>query len=153
MSWEQGGRWGEITEISNDKGPYKLVKVQSEGHTMTAIVVEPYGVQASPLKGGQVFLLPFNADNGQAVALVLPPPKDRVDGQKEGEATFKNHKRGQYVKLDDDGNIVINAPGKKVIINAQEFELNANTKQVGNIEQTGDYAQTGVHTDSNGVHG
>lgn len=97
------GRWGEVIEESNDKGPYKIVRVQSEGHEFEAIIVEAYGMQASPVKGGQIFILPFNADNGQAMAMVLPPPAKRVDEQKPGEVSIKQHKSGNRRYMDNDG--------------------------------------------------
>lgn len=97
------GRWGDIIKESADKGPYKLLRVQSEGHEFDAIVIESYGMQASPIEKGQVFVLPFNTDNGQAVAMVLPPPAKRVDLQKPGEVSLKNHVSGNRRYMDNDG--------------------------------------------------
>jgi hypothetical protein len=58
-------RWGEMTKVSNDKGPYKLGRFQSEGHEVTAIILEPYGIQGSPMKGGQAILIPIDGDEGK----------------------------------------------------------------------------------------
>lgn len=121
------GRWGDIITESNDKGPYKLVRVQSEGHEFDAIVIESYGMQASPIEKGQVFVLPCNTDNGQAVALVLPPPAKRVDQQKPGEVSIKNHVSGNRTYMDNDGDTrsamkrdSIVSPERHAITNAKQ---------------------------------
>ncbi|MEQ8823849.1 MAG: hypothetical protein RIC14_05700 [Filomicrobium sp.] len=135
--------WGEITEVSNDKGPYKLIKVKSHDHPFDAVVMEPYGVQASPVVGGQALVTIVDNDLGKATAQILPPPKKRVDGQSEGELTLINHKTGKSIVIDKDGNVVINATTLKI---------NADIEITGNITQTGDYSQTGEHVDNNGPH-
>lgn len=97
------GRWAEIIGESNDKGPFKLLRVRSEGHEFDCIVMDPYGLQSSPIKDGQAWILPFNGDNGQAIAFVLPPPAKRVDQQKPGEVSLKNHVTGNRRYMDNDG--------------------------------------------------
>jgi hypothetical protein len=164
------GRWGQIIEVSNDKGPYKIARVQSEGHEFDVMIVEPSGVQVNPLKESQVWIFPNNTDTGQAVGLALPPPAKRFDQQKEGEAIFANHKQGQFIRMDDDGNIHIRPlAGKKVIIegvdggdvelvhkgvqkHTGDREHTGNVAHTGNIQQTGNYTQGGVHIDNNGTH-
>lgn len=108
-------RWGEVVAASNDKGPYKLVRVQSEGHEVSAIVLEPYGIQGSPLKKGQAILIPIDGDEGKMVALVMPPPAKRTDQQKEGEVSYLNHETGNAIKHDADGNTTITTPGGCII--------------------------------------
>ena len=109
------GRWGQITEVSNDKGPYKLARVQSEGHEMEVLIVEPTGVQANPLKDSQIYIFPTNADNGQVIGIALPPPAKRVDQQKEGEVTYSNLLTENAIKHDADGNTTITTPSGAVI--------------------------------------
>lgn len=108
-------RWAEVIKPSNDRGPYKMVEVESDGHTFIAHVIEPYGVQSSPLKGGQALIIPVDDDEGKAVALILPPPAKRTDQQKEGEASFVSHKTGNALKHDDDGHTTITTPGGCII--------------------------------------
>lgn len=108
-------RWGEVVKASNDKGPYKLIRVQSDGHELTAIVLESYGVQGSPLNKGQCLLLPIDGDEGKMVAIVMPPPSKRTDQQKEGEVTYINHDTGNSIKHDVDGNTTIELPGGTVV--------------------------------------
>lgn len=108
-------RWGEVVKPSNDKGPYKLVRVQSDGHEVTAIVLEPYGVQGSPLKGGQALMIPIDGDEGKMVAIIMPPPAKRTDEQKEGEVSYPNHDTGNFIKHDADGNTTIQTKGGAII--------------------------------------
>lgn len=122
MNW--AGRHAQLIEVSNDKGPYKLVRAQSEGHEFTALIIEPTGVQSSPLKDSQLLILGINDDTGQAVAIALPPPAQRVDGQKEGEATYQNHKRGQNIKLDDDGNVTVTAKKDHIVKSSSDTRIN-----------------------------
>lgn len=147
------GRWAQLIEVSNDKGPYKIARVQSEGHEFDVTIVEPSGVQTNPLKESQIFVFPMNSDTGQAIALALPPPAKRTDEQKEGEAWFGNHKQGQFIKMDDDGNIVIKPKaGGKIIIEGVdgskvEIQMKADIKQTeGNIKQdAGGIESSGTH--------
>lgn len=112
--------WGEIIEESQDSGPYKKVKMRSDGHEFPATVIEPYGLQGSAIKGGMALVIPVNGDMGQAVVIPMPPPKDRVDGHKPGEARLHNHKHGQNVLLDDSGNVLVRSPNGIVHINPPE---------------------------------
>jgi len=96
-------RWATIKKSSNDKGPYKLVEVESDGHQFVAHVLEGYGVQGSPLKDGQALIIPVDGDEGKAVAIVMPPPAKRTDEQKEGEVSYVNHDTGNVMKHDADG--------------------------------------------------
>lgn len=116
MSRWTGARFAEMKEVTNDKGPYKLARFEAEkGHTVTAQIIEPFGLQSSPMKGGQAILIPLDGDEGKFVALVLPPPKDRVDGQKEGETTLINNKTGTKVTMLENGNIEITGTADMVI--------------------------------------
>lgn len=108
-------RWGEVVGASNDKGPYKLVRVQSDGQEVTAIVLEPYGVQGSPMKKGQAILIPIDGDEGKMVAIIMPPPAKRTDGQKEGEVSYPNHDTGNTIKHDVDGNTTITTPSGTIV--------------------------------------
>ena len=96
---------------SNDKGAFKQARFTADGHEFTAQVVESYGVQGAPVAGGQAIIFPLDGDMSKCIAFVMPPPKDRVDQQEEGEVTFKNHKAGQTIEMDKDGNVTIKTPG------------------------------------------
>ena len=61
-----------------------------------------------------------DGDEGKAVAVIMAPPKDRVDGQKPGMVTVKNHAKGQHMVMDDDGNVIIRSPNGIVHINPPE---------------------------------
>jgi phage gp45-like len=96
-------RWGELVKVSNDKGPFKMIRVQSDGHEVSAKVIEPYGVQGSPVKDSIVLMFPLDGDEGKMVALVMPPPAKRTDQQKPGEVSYVNHDTGNAMKHDADG--------------------------------------------------
>lgn len=100
-------RFGVIKAPSNDKGPHKLTTVVADGKEMQVQVIEPYGVQGSPIKDGMVLILTPDGDDGKAVGIMMPPPKDRVDQQKPGEVTYKNHVTGNRIQHDADGHTMI----------------------------------------------
>lgn len=98
-------RWGTLKTVSADKGPYKLATMDADGKELDCQIIDMSGMQTNPLKDSQVFIISPDGDEGRAVAFVLPPPAKRVDQQKEGEATFINHKSEQYIALKDGGHI------------------------------------------------
>ncbi|MFP3921669.1 MAG: hypothetical protein ACLFPA_12270 [Dichotomicrobium sp.] len=144
-------RFGEVLEASNDKGPHKLVKIQSDGKEMIAEIWEPYGVQGSPPRQSTGLVLIPDGDEGKAVFIPKPPPKDRVDGQAEGEVTYKNHVAGQALKMDKDGNVTLELSGT-FTVKAATFKVEADQDWTGDISHSGDYSQSGVHVDNNGPH-
>lgn len=149
--------WGEVIKVSNDAGPYKGVRVQADGHEFSAQVVESGGYHQSPMEKSQVLIALPDGDMGKAVIIGGQAPKDRVDGQKEGMVTFKNHKRGQTVEMDDSGNVNITCSGNvtmtaaKLIVTA-DVEITGAVEITGDITHTGANTQTGIHVDSNGPH-
>jgi phage gp45-like len=104
-----------VTKVSNDKGPVKLVTVESEGKEMDVEVFETDGASSNPLEGSSCLLLPVQGDDGQIVAIIGAPPAVRVDQQKPGEKTYKNHDSGNYIKHDADGNTVIKTTADTII--------------------------------------
>lgn len=104
-----------VTKVSNDKGPHKLVEVESEGNKMIVEVFETDGASSNPLEGSSCMLLPVQGDPGEMVAIIGAPPADRVDGQKPGEKTYKNHKTGNSIKHDADGNTTIKTTANTII--------------------------------------
>lgn len=118
-------RWGEMVGESNDKGPYKLGRFQSDGQEVTAIIMESYGVQGSPLKGGQTLLIPLDGDEGKMLAFVLPPPSKRTDQQKPGEVSYPNHDTGNVMKHDVKGNTTTTT--KKELVDKVGTDARINT--------------------------
>lgn len=108
-------RRGTVTKVSNDKGPHKLVEVESEGNTLVVEVMEPDGASSNPLEGSNCYLFPVQGDPGEMVAMISSPQSDRVDGQKPGEKTYKNHKTGNQIKHDDGGNTIIETSADTII--------------------------------------
>lgn len=102
--------FANVKEVSADKGPFKRMRVEADGHEFSVQVLEPYGLQSSPIKGGQVAIIPMDGDMSKCLAIAMPPPADRVDGQKEGEVTLRNHKAGQNFKFDEDGTATLETP-------------------------------------------
>jgi phage gp45-like len=146
-------RFGVIHEESADKGPYKLTKVMADGKVMDLEVIDVAGAEGSPLKDSRVLIFTPDGDDGKAFGIAYGPPvKDRTDGQKPGEATYKNHKRGQRIKLDDDGNVVIDGAKNVKITTAENVEIKAtNLKVEGKFQLKGDMSQEGS-IESTGSH-
>ena len=111
--------YAELIEVSEDKGPYMLVRAAADGDEFTVRVASPHGLASSPLKGSLIAVQCPDGDLGKACGTIEPPPADRIDGQKEGEVRIKNLKTGkqQIIELDDDGNILLKSPNGKVHIN------------------------------------
>lgn len=100
-------RLGEVIEVTNDKGPHKLVKVRCEDKEYICKVWESDGASSSPLKGSECLISPVNGDEGQWVATIGAPPDKRVDGQKPGEKTYMNHATGSNIKHSENGDTTI----------------------------------------------
>lgn len=117
-------RFGEIIEVSNDKGPYKLVKVKSDGKEFDAHVWELQGVAGNPVKGSIGMIFTMDDDEGKSFIVPMVPPAKRWDQQKEGELTYGNVLTGAYVKHHENGDTTIKAPGT-VTIDAAKIVMKA----------------------------
>ncbi len=130
-------RFGVITKTSADKGPHKLVTAIADGKEMVVQVFEPYGIQGSPLKDGVVLIFSPDGDDGKAVGIVMPAPKDRVDQQKPGEVTLKNHDTGNRIQHTVDGHTLIDTKTdlREVVGADQTSDISGNktTKAGGTI--------------------
>lgn len=100
-------RWGVLTKVSNDKGPFKIATFEVEGKPIDATVFEPAGVQVNPVVGSLALIFCVGGDEGRAVALVAAPPAKRVDGQAAGETSYPNTETGNVIKHDKDGDTAI----------------------------------------------
>lgn len=107
-------RWGKLTRVSNDKGPYKTATFSVDGVDREIKVIEPFGVQANPMKDSQAMIICPDGDEGRAVALVMPPPAKRTDGQKEGEVSYVNPVTGNTIKFDADGHTTVTTPSGSI---------------------------------------
>lgn len=116
-AWERMIRWGKIKTVSKDQGPYRLAEVESDGKSLDVHLLDPFGLQANPHADAHVLLFVPDGDEGKACGLVMPRPKDRWDGLKEGEVGLKNFDKGQSIHMDADGNVMIRSPGGVVHIN------------------------------------
>ncbi len=124
MSEKRFPFFASMKEASKDKGAYKQARFTADGHEFTAQVVESYGIQGAPMAGGQALIFPIDGDMSKCIALVMPPPKDRVDAQAEGELTLKNHKSGQALKFDKDGHVTLDASGNITIKSGGTTHIN-----------------------------
>ncbi len=112
----------EVIGVSNDQGPYKIVRVRADEHEFNATVVENGGYHQSPMLGSTVTLALLDGDMGKARIIGGgQAPAERIDGQKEGEVTVINHKSGAWIKIDDDGTVTINAT--KVVLASGNIRL------------------------------
>ncbi len=104
-------RWGWIKGPSKDKGPYKLHEAEVDGKSMDVIAIEPYGVQGNAISDCQCVIFVPDGDEGKAIAICVPPPAKRVDAQKEGEVSYKNHATGNVIQHDANGNTTVKTAG------------------------------------------
>ena len=132
-----------ITQVSEDTGPFRLVTVESDGTPYDAQITFPYGVEGNPIKGSNVFLIPIEGEPGQFVGLPEPPPKDRVDGLKEGEVNLQNYKTGNSIKMDKDGTITITAT-KIVLVGDVELGAAGATRELALKNTTDDAGHKNV---------
>lgn len=114
----------KIKAPSNDKGGHKQARFTADGHEFTAKIVDSYGVQGAPITDGEALIIPVEGDMSRCYAFVLPPEKDRVDQQKEGEASYKNHKTGGVIKHDASGTTTHEAPGDIILKSGGTVHIN-----------------------------
>lgn len=143
--------WARVKKPSNDKGPYKGVLVEADGHEFNAQVLEVGGYHQNPMEGSQALVLLPGGDMGNAAIIGGQAPGDRVDGQTEGMVTIKNHKDGQTITMDGSGNVTIDC-GNICSIKAAKVVIDADMEINGNITHDGNNTQSGVHVDNNGPH-
>ena len=72
----------------------------------------------------QALILAPDGDEGRAIAFVMPRPKDRVDGQKEGESQFVNHETGNTITHSADGTTTHTSAGDIIIRSAGIVHIN-----------------------------
>lgn len=172
MSSHRSIRFGVVHEPSNDKGPYKLARVMADGKAMDVELMDITGVEGSPLKESRVIIFTPDGDDGKAVGIVYGPPiKERTDGQKPGEVTYKNHKTGTVTRLKDNGDMEIEVKGDQRItitgtgtIKAPTLILDADVQIKGNVQMDknlhvtldiangGNMTTVGLHRDGAGGH-
>lgn len=122
-------RWARVTKASADKGPHKLVEIETDSKTMDVYVGEVFGVQSSPHVGAMVLVALPDGDEGKGVIIAsMPRPKDRKDGQKEGEVSLVNVDTGNTLQHDADGhtNQTTKADLKQTIGGSQKTEVASN---------------------------
>lgn len=106
-------RWGKLSRVSNDKGPYKLATFSIDGVDRECKILDVSGIQSNPMKDSQAMIICPDGDEGRAFAIVIPPPAERTDALKEGESVLTNHKDKQYIKMSEGGHIEEKAKGNK----------------------------------------
>lgn len=104
-------RWGRVVKESDDKGPYKLHTIETDGKQMDIQAVECYGVQGNSIAECQCLVLVPDGDEGKAVAIIMPPPAKRTDQQKAGEVSYVNHETGNVIKHEANGDTTIRTAG------------------------------------------
>lgn len=97
-------RLGRVSKVSNDKGPHKMMEVEADGKKMMVKHLESFGMQSVPHMDADVIMFCPDGDEGKAVCIAMPRPKDRQDQQKEGEVSHMNHDTGNRIFHDKDGN-------------------------------------------------
>lgn len=155
-------RMGKVTSYDPDRYAVK-VKLLPEGNESGWIplsaghVGSGFGAFIAPNIGEQIEVA-YQEGDGETGRVVgrIPSNKDHKPPRVEAGEFLYKHKDGATFKLDKDGNAILTQGGGTLkITKAGKLILNfpAGIEATGPITHTGDYAQTGVHTDSNGIHG
>lgn len=98
--------------------------------------VQDYGLASKPGKGSQAIVLGLGGNRSSSVAIVVAPPGERPELKGDEVALWSLH--GQYLKLDEDGNVVVFADllkGVKDIADA-----------LGTLDELRQWAAPHVHT-------
>ena len=157
---------GHLTRYYTDENGRTRWNIESrEGLRYQNVELLHYaGFMSAPKVGesAEIMIFDVNGDRGQLVGI---PIGDSEKRQKipEGWAAFGTpDKPEHHVRWDDEGNMHVRAPGKKVTIHesaeavvnaATSITLNAPTIFInGNIVHVGNNTQTGIHIDSLGDH-
>jgi len=111
------GRWGVVIKASNDKGPFKLIRVKSEMREFTAMIHDPYVLVGNPAPGTLVKLSSMT-DGGMETAMPVDLSAKRFDGLKGGEALIGNTETKTHIHLNEKGEAVINSEAD-VIVNTK----------------------------------
>jgi len=127
------GRWGVVVKPSNDKGPFKLIRVKSEMREFTAMIHDPYGLAGNPAAGTLVKLSSMG-DGGMESAAPVDLSKKRFDGLKGGEALVGNTETGTHTKMTESGDREDVIKGSNNVAVDKKIKVKAG----GNIETTSD---------------
>lgn len=150
---------GYISRVSSDDKDVQIAQVTYLGLTKDTAIITPYGVFSNaPLKS-KVLLCNVLAQEENAAGIAYAQ-QNRFKNLKEGEVVLGNILTQSYVKLDSEGNIVINSPDKKITIEAvqdvvikstAEIKLEAPAVEIvnGNITITGGAGTMTVNGDLN----
>lgn len=103
-------RWGVLTEVSADAGPFKIATFSAHGKSIEAVILEFSGVECNPVVGSMAVIF-SPGDDGRAVAIVAPPPAQRADQQKPGEASFVDPLTGNVIQHRQDGSTIAKTAG------------------------------------------
>lgn len=132
----------EVVEV-DDTGTQQLITAKGLAGEQfkTAYRAQMHGSSGVPPAGSEGYVLFSQGRPDQAFLLGVEHKDHRPRGMAAGDKVI----------YDAHGNIVSLVQGE-IRIKCPKIVFECNLEITGNITQTGDFAQDGVHTDSNGPH-
>lgn len=111
--------------------------------------VQAFGFSGVPPAGAHGIVGMVNGRLDQAVLLGIEDPGSRPRGLGRGESVLYNQ-HGDVIFLYQRR---IKIKTETVELEATTFKIKAKVEITGDMEQTGNFTEVGVHLDSNGLHG
>lgn len=110
----------------------------------------PFGFTHHPKKGSEVLVAALGGNPDHLIALPVVDRRYRIKNMAEGEIAVHDD-QGQVVHFKRDGIHVESAQGVTIKC-AAGITIDGPLTVKGNITQTGDFNQQGIHVDHNGPH-
>ena len=138
-----------VTLTNDDSQAFSTAQINSMNKTALMETVYPYGLYAQAPLGAYALLFTVQSNEENLVGLCYTP-----DNPKSGILRFKNLKPGEvilgnvltqtFIKLDAEGNVVIDNANNITINAAQEINVNATTVNVtaDNVNVDGNFTVT-----------
>lgn len=140
-----------ILSSTKDSGDQQLLSykgLHGEEHT-DVVRLQYFGLSTHAPAGSQGVVVAMG-DRDMPVVVGVESPKHRPTNLPEGGSRLYDS-NGSYVDLDAAGNITA-VSAASITIKTPKLKIEADIEIIGNITQTGNFTQSGVHVDDNGPH-
>lgn len=124
-----------VTSIrTNDSGPYPRGQADYNGKTTEFLLLIPYGQISSPPAGSHAVL--FSSQGQESVKVGIVSDYENKDGPvNEGEAGSRNALTGDFIKMNQAGNIEIQSVAGNIELDAiaGKMTVNSNVIELGSL--------------------
>ena len=111
-----------ISKLESDSEGSAIAQVSYLGKTGISEIISPYGLDARPPLETQVLLFAVQGHENNRGAIAYSREK-RLKDLSPGEVALHNAETKTFIKLDKDGNIIIDSTAKVVINAASDIEI------------------------------